>query len=362
MKTKKRLFSAAALVLVALLLTACVPVADFVDETTTAPMVGPSFPSVGDEPEIESFVVRTDNFYFDSGEYYYFFTARVNEAVGSGELQSGQELSSPHPSGVSWGEFLRQSTVDYMTSLLLVCEVAIAENGYYANQAQSYYNDQVKAPLSEQAKRDPAIGSFEKLIYESFGGLVSSSAYSNAIQKEYIYETYLESRSLAVKSSLTDADVEAFVTSSLGGEKDSSLTRSLAVVEVEAGSAELNAAAAEALLAALEAGERSEEALRALAEAEHFDFSCLYDVLRGDPITDAWLYAEGRQIGDAGVILLEDEPPVSLVVMYLAEGKPTYLVQGRDSLTEKRINDWVDGLCYVYTVTVDAQKLASLNG
>ena len=361
MKTKKRLFSAAALVLVALLLTACVPVADFVDETTTAPMVGPSFPSVGDEPEIESFVVRTDNFYFDSGEYYYFFTARVNEAVGSGELQSGQELSSPHPSGVSWGEFLRQSTVDYMTSLLLVCEVAIAENGYYANQAQSYYNDQVKAPLSEQAKRDPAIGSFEKLIYESFGGLVSSSAYSNAIQKEYIYETYLESRSLAVKSSLTDADVEAFVTS-LGENKDSSLTRSLAVVEVEAGSAELNAAAAEALLAALEAGERSEEALRALAEAEHFDFSCLYDVLRGDPITDAWLYAEGRQIGDAGVILLEDEPPVSLVVMYLAEGKPTYLVQGRDSLTEKRINDWVDGLCYVYTVTVDAQKLASLNG
>ena len=223
MKTKKRLFSAAALVLVALLLTACVPVADFVDETTTAPMVGPSFPSVGDEPEIESFVVRTDNFYFDSGEYYYFFTARVNEAVGSGELQSGQELSSPHPSGVSWGEYLRQSTIDYMTSLLLVCEVAIAENGYYANQAQSYYNDQVKAPLSEQAKRDPAIGSFEKLIYESFGGLVSSSEYSNAIQKEYIYETYLESRSLAVKSSLTDADVEAFVTS-LGENKDSSLT------------------------------------------------------------------------------------------------------------------------------------------
>lgn len=359
MKAKKGIFAAIALALAAVTLASCVPVADLVTEPTTAPMVGPSFPSVNDTTEIESFVVRTDNYYFDSGEYYYFFTELVNEKVSLGELQKGQELSSAHPSGVSWGQYLRESTLEHLTELLLVCEIALAENGYYANEAQTYYNEQVKAPLSEQARLDPTLGSFENLIYKSFDGLVSTSAYSNAIQKEYIYERYLEKRALAVESALSDAEVEEFV-SSIGGEKDTSLTKSLAIVEIEAGSEALNAAAAEELLAALEAGERSDAALEALAEAQRFEFSRLDDVALGDTTLDAWLFAEERQIGDATTVKLEGDMPVSLVVLYCADGKPTYLVRGREELTAKRLNDWVDGLANVYTVTVDREKLASL--
>ncbi len=362
-------------ILVMVMLVGCTPAGNYVPEETEKPIVGPSIPGGDEGVTITSFVVRSTNYYFDSGEYYYFYANFLQQLVSSLtdeqlekldlklDAEAGESLhNKKHPDGGSWYDYFRDITLDYMTDILLVCETAIADDPYITNDAQLYFDEQIKKPMTEQAKADDSIGSFENLILALYGGAVSATAYSNAIQKQYIYDVYYSEKYTELEGKLTDAEAEQFAASEeFNGEKDESLSRNIAYIEIELGDAAYNKSVADALLAQYNAGEKTATALELIAENEKLVFGKIENLTKSsDSVANDWLFDEARKLGDGGVIKLSDDSPVYAMLIYFADGKSTYLLDARDQLAQKQLEEWVDSLTSSFKIEVDNEKLNAI--
>ncbi len=370
---KKIIIALISSVLAAILLVGCAPAGSFVPEDTTNPVIGPTIPDIGDDIAIESFVVRSPNYYFDDGEYYYFFAGFLQQFVSALtdaqleklDLKLGDDDSlrnKKHPDGGTWFEYFRDITLEYMTDILLVCEAAIAENPYITNDAQTYFDRQIKKPMTEQAKADSTIGSFENFIYLLYGGAVSATEYSNALQKQYIYNTYYNEKYGALEMLVSDADAELFAASEeFDGEKNEAPSRNIAYIEVELGDAAYNKTVADGLIEKYNAGEKTAAALKKLAEDEKLVFGELENITQSaGSVASDWLFDSARQLGDGDVIKLGDDSPVYVALIYSADGKPTYLIDARAQLAQKRAEEWVDALASGTKIDVDNEKLNAI--
>ncbi len=371
---KKPIIAIISALLAAILLVGCTPAGGFVPKDTTKPILGPSIPTGDGTVTINDYVVRSTNYYFGEGEYYYFFadlfqqfTASLTEEQLSSvdlKLEPGESLRDKmHPNGGSWFEYFRDISLEYMTDILSVCEAAISADPYITNEAQLHFNEQYKKPMTEQAKQDESVGSFENLILSLYGGAVSANEYSNAIQKEYIYEVYCNETRESLKRSLTDIDAELFAESeAFKGEKDESLSRNVAYIEVELRDAEYNKSVSEQLIAQYNAGEKTAAALEAIADSEKLYFGKQENITKGSSSVAAeWLFVEARKLGDGGVIRLGENSPIYAAVVYYGDGKPTYLLDALDQLAQKQVDEQIDRLVSGAEIAVDQEKLNTIN-
>ncbi len=374
-KAKKLIIAIISCVLAAVLLVGCTPAGSFVPEETTKPIIGPTIPNAGDGITIESFVVRSPNYYFDDGEYYYFFATFLQQFVSSLtdeqlekinlkiNTEAGESLrDKSHPDGGTWFEYFRDITLEYMTDILLVCESAIASDPYITNDAQLYFDQQIKKPMAEQAKLDDSIGTFENLILLLYGGAVSATEYSNAIQKQYIYNVYYGEKFEELEKLITDADAELFAASEdFSGEKDEALSRNIAYIEVELGDAAQNKELANSLIEKYNAGEKTADALKKIAEDEKLVFGKLENITKDSgSVAAKWLFDESRKLGDGGIISLGDSSPLYVALVYYADGKPTYLLDAREQLADKRFAELVDSIASGTKIDVDNEKLNAI--
>ena len=82
--------------------------------------------------------------------------------------------------------------------------------------------------------------SFAELIYQLYGGNVSTQSYLSAIQMEYIYNKYYMEKYNGIFESISYEEAKEYC-DSLEGDKDTALTRNLAYVSVDDGEAKAKA-------------------------------------------------------------------------------------------------------------------------
>lgn len=378
---KKKIIGLAALLSAAFLLASgCTPLRSIIPDQTTKPSFAPIVPDDIVAPEITDYVVKSKNYYFGKGEYFYYYFYlfdQFTDALSDEQLRTiGLEIPTDKtqlnfslkdrktPEGTSWFDYFRDITLDYMTEILMICEMAVIEDGYCVNEAQKYFNEQIKAPLSAEAKKNAAIGSFENLIYAMYYGEVSAKDYGNAIQKQYIYDNYYDTMQERLYAGVTDEQAEGFAASNkFVGEKSTKASRSIAYIEMEIGSAETNKALADSLLEEFNVLEPDLNSLKSIAARE----SLSVDVV--DDLTEAkmkeselakWLFASERKPNDSTVIKSEVGSGYVLV-FYYKDGRPIYILDAKDQLTEELMESSLENMKELFEPSVDLEKANSLN-
>ena len=359
----KKIIISVCLLLSLAMLASCTPAKDYVSDTTEKQLGILGVPDVGSESEFKDYVVCSDNYAMYVGEYYYFFFTFLSEFVNNYTAEQYKELNFDPDTSLkeqyvkdgsrTWYDFFKDLTLDHMEKILLSCEVAKKTSSSYANEAKEYVN-QVKREMESVAKSNGI--SFADLVYQLYGGNVSTQSYLSAIQMEYIYNIFYLEKYNETFESIGYDEAKAYG-DSLEGEKDTTLTKNIAYVSVDDGETK-----AKALLESFLSGEnKSYDTLKALAETN--DYLCgvfdnnTKDTLTAKEIAD-WLFAEGRALGDASHVFVEGDG--HYVVYYYADGFEAYVANAITKLTAKKLDDYYASLKSSANMKYDEEKLDSL--
>ena len=360
----KKIIIAVCLLLSLSILASCTPARDYVSDTTEKPIGIIGTPEVGGVSEFKDYVVCSSNYAMYVGEYYYFFFTFLSEFVNNYTAEQYKELHFDPDTSLkeqyvkdgsqTWYDFFKSLTLEHMEKILLSCEETRKISASYASEAKDYVNS-VKREMESVAKQNGI--SFAELIYQLYGGNVSTQSYLSAIQMEYIYNKYYMEKYNGIFESISYEEAKEYG-DSLEGDKDTALTRNLAYVSVDDGEAKAKALLDEFLAK----DDKSYDTLKALAEANEYVCGAFDNntksTLTVKEISD-WLFANGRAVGDAAHIFVEGDG--HYVVYYYADGFETYVANAITKLTDKKIKDLYTSLKASANMKYDEEKLDSLN-
>lgn len=360
----KKIIIAVCLLLSLAMLASCTSARDYISDTTEKPLGILGTPDVGSASEFKDYVICSENYAMYTGEYYYFFFTFLSQFVNNYTADQYKELNFDPDTSLkeqyvkdgsqTWYDFFKDLTVDYMEKILLSCETAKKTSTSYASVAKDYVNA-VKSELESTAKANGI--TFAELIYQLYGGNVSTQSYLSAIQMEYIYNTVYLEKYESTFAAIGYDEAKAYG-DTLEGEKDTTLTRNLAYVMIDDGETK-----AKTFLEAFQTKEnKSYDVLKALAEANEYSCGTFENNAKGTmtakEISD-WLFAEERAIGDSTHVFVEDDG--HYVLYYYADGFETYVADARTKLTGKKLDEFYASLKETETLKCDESKLDDLN-
>ena len=345
-------------------LMSCKPAKDYVEVTTEKQLGILGTPDVGGVSEFKDYAMCSDNYAMYVGEYYYFFFTYLSQFVNNYTVDQYKELNFDPDTSLkeqyvkdgskTWYDFFKELTVEYMEMILLSCEAAKKTDSSYAKEAKNYVNA-IKAEMDSVAKANGI--TFAELVYQLYGGNVSTQSSLNAIQMEYIHSLFYAEKYNTIHEAI-DKDEAKTYGDSLEGEKDTSLTRNLAYVMIDDGEAK-----AGAFFEAFNATqEKSVDALKALANENDY-VSGTFDNNEEDTISakeiSKWLFDKDRQIGDIANILVKDDG--YYIVYYYADGYEKYIADAKDKLANKKTDDFYNSLKNEFSLKSSEEILDSLN-
>ena len=360
----KKIITVVSFLLAVLMLASCTPAKDYVSDTTEKQLGILGTPDVGTANEFKDYAMCSDNYAMYVGEYYYFFFTYLSQFVNNYTVDQYKELNFDPDTSLkeqyvkdgsqTWYDFFKELTVEYMEKILLSCEAAKKTDSRYAKEAKNYVNA-LKAQMESVAKENGI--SFSDLVFQLYGGNVSTQSYLNAIQMEYIHSLFYAEKYNATLESITEEEARAYG-DSLEGEKDTTLTRNLAYVMVDDGEAK-----AKAFLEEFNAKEnKSYDVLKELADASDYSSGCFENNVESTinvKEISSWLFAEERQIGDATHVFVEDDG--HYVVYYYSDGVEKYVADAKDKLANKKTDEYYESVKESCSLKYDEEKLDSLN-
>jgi hypothetical protein len=374
---KKIITSAILFLLTAGLLIGCSPASSFIEDTTEKPSGIVAPPDSNDGPEFNDFALHSDSFFFSKGEYFYFFSYFLAEYLASHteaelaasnlDIKSGKSLHEQYyvdndEKKISWYDVFRDVSVRYMEKILLVCEVAQAEESRHIYEAEQYRND-MTAYIKSLAKAEGM--SIDQYVAKQYNGNVGLAELQSIWQKEYIYNAYTDAKLKAINAAITAEEAEIYFESlveqagddlSALPEKNTDPSRNIICITFGA-----DKASADSMLAEFLAGEHTAEALQILADAG----DCTVEKIKScteagvDNVIGGWLFADERELNDAGILTLTNLG--YCLFFWESEGEAQYIVTARKGLADKQLNDWMAEIKEVLSIVIDENVLNSLN-
>ena len=245
-------------------------------------------------------LMSSESFAVDSADFTYFYVKCMQNTLASysdAELSElGFDRSRPTkgqtmPNGDDWQDFFKEKTVDYISELLVLCNAA-NEAGIKIT-AEDGLDEKLARFKAECEKRYSV--SFEEYLDSTYGGAVDEQSFKHCLSLEMLANKYLESVNGEFYD-ISDAQIAEYISKNIET-PDNTATRSLYAVLLTGDGAENRA---DELLSKL-----GENDFSTLAKEFSESDEILYEnCKKGDMIgeIDAWLYAEGRAVGDVGTV------------------------------------------------------------
>lgn len=357
----KRFLPYISLLLALLLLAGCMPADDFRPDDSTKDD-GFNIPiDSGDDDTPKATAVRTENYSFTEGQYYYFF-AQYLKAFSDGyteeqmkEIGFDSSISlkkQKTKDGKVWYDFFSELAVEYMWNVLVGCEKCDEEGIALTSAESSSIENSVNSAASYLGI------TASEYVYNMYGGNVSHGEYIDALKLEYRYEKYVAALRERYLEDLTEDEIAAYA-EKLEGEKDMTRTRNIMYVGIEG-------EGGEKLLSDFLAGERTEAALRELAAAAAFGeigtrTDCIKDELASE--FDEWLFAEDRKVGDAALVsrMTDEDQKVTMLLFFSSEGMPICYLEAMSKMADENLETQLGVLKEKYPLEKNEEILASLN-
>lgn len=235
----------------------------------------------------------------------------------------------------TWYEYIAEYVNEQVSNLLVMCEAATDAGITLTNEDYSYVNDQLtgmrtRVVLSYRTD-------FATYLNDKYFGYVNEEDLTKVLLMETLAAKYDAKLDAQIQERMTQERVDAHVaTMSFPNGKDESTTRNLghmlcSYTYYDDMQAYENMSTA---LKRFEEAGKTEEAFAKLWKEFSEDANMVYDnVRRGDMMEaiDKWLYADGRKVGDLGIISSDDG---CHLLYYMSDGDPCYVADAKDELSK----------------------------
>ena len=288
--------------------------------------------------------LKTENYEITGSMYAYFFmeigAAYVSD-ITEEELQERgfdenktlkeQKYDKDH----SWYDYINEYVLQEVSNLILMCEAATAAGIALTNDDYNYVNDQLTSQRTKVVVNYQT--DYNTYLSNRYSGYVNEQDMKNIFLMETLAAKYSSHLDAEIQARMTDERIAAHVeTMTFENGRDETLTRNMGhilssyTVFDEDQSYENMKTAMERF----EKAGKTEEAWNELWSEFSHDANAVYENLRqGDMIEqiDRWIYAEGRAVGDVGIINTDDG---CHLLCYLSEGDPGYIADAKGELAE----------------------------
>ncbi len=245
----------------------------------------------------------------------------------------------------TWYEYIGEYVNSEVENLLLMCEAATEAGISLTNEDYAYVNDQLTGMRMQVVLAHET--DFNSYLNDKYFGYVNEEDVTKVLLMETVaakYDAYLDSQ---IKERMTQERVDAHLeTMSFENGKDETITRNLghmlsSYMNFDETQAYDNMATA---LKRFEAAGKTDEAFSELWSEFSEDANMVYEnVRRGDMMEtiDSWLYAEGRKIGDVGILSTDNG---CHLLYYMSDGDPVYVADAKEELSEIIAHEILDEL------------------
>lgn len=235
----------------------------------------------------------------------------------------------------SWYDYINEYVIEEATSLILMCEAASEAGITLTNEDYAYVNDQLTDQRVRVVVRYQI--DYETYLKDRYSGYVTEEDLTKILLMETLAAKYAAHMEGEILERMTEERIAAHVeTMSFENGKDEAITRNLghmlasSMYYDEDQSYENMKTAKDRF----EKAGKTEDAWNTLWKEFSDDANAIYyNVRQGEMIADidTWLYAEGRAVGDMGIIRTDDG---CHLLCYLSDGDPGYIADAKSELTE----------------------------
>lgn len=288
--------------------------------------------------------MKTENYEVTGSMYAYLFfeigSAYVSqvsqEELAASEFDDEKKFKDQqYDKDRTWYDYINEYVAEEVQKLLLVCEAATEAGITMTNEDYAYVNDQMtgqrtRAVLYYQVD-------FDTYLQQRYYGYVNEDDVIKVLLMETLAAKYESHLAGLIEERMTQERIDAHLaTMSFENGKDENITRNLghilsSYMNFDEDQAYENMKTAKKRFE--EAG-KTDEAFAALWKEFSEDANMIYENLRqGEMIEaiDSWLYAEGRTVGDVGIISTDDG---CHLLYYVSEGDPGYIADAKVELEE----------------------------
>ena len=288
--------------------------------------------------------MKTENYEITGSMYAYFFleigtayasTISQEELDEHGFDENKLLKNQKYDKDRTWYDYIGEYVNEELENLLIMCEAATAAGITLTNEDYAYVNDQMTGKRTQvvlQYRTD-----YDSFLKDKYYGYVNEEDVIKVLLMEVMASKYDARLDGMIKERMTQERIDAQVASmTFENGKDETVTRNLGhimssyMVYDEDQAYENMKTAKERF----EKAGKTEEAFAALWKEFSDDANMVYENLRAGEMVeliDTWLYAEGRAVGDLGILSSDDG---CHLLYYMSEGDPGYIADAKVELTE----------------------------
>lgn len=294
--------------------------------------------------ELRGYVaMETENFQVMGGMYaYYFFdigslyvSTITNEELEARGFDEDKPLKKQkYDDKQTWFEYINAYVISEVENVLIWCEAAVA-HGITLNDDDYAYVESQLTDMRVDAVVKHSLD-FESYLDEAYFGYVAEEDVRKVLLMEVLAAKYSSVLSEQIKERMTQERLDAYL-AGVEGARDTTPTRNLGHVFASYTSFDEDQAYenCKTAMTRLEEKGKTEAALEEIWREFSEDGHMIYENVRQGEMTEAmdkWLFAEGRQVGDIGIISSEDG---CHMMFYISEGDPMYIADAKLALHEE---------------------------
>ena len=315
---------------------------------------GPNLSGLSGDELRGYYAMKTENFEITGSMYAYFFLEIGSAYVANitqeelderGFDENKMLKEQKYDKSRTWYDYIGEYVNQELENLLIMCEAATAAGITLTNEDYAYINDQMtglRTNVVLQYRTD-----YDTYLSGRYFDYVKEEDVIKVLLMETLASKYDAHLATLIDERMTQERVDAHIaTMSFANGKDETVTRNLGHIMTSYMYFDEDQAYENmrTVMKRFEEAGRSDAALSALWKEFSEDANMVYRNLRkGDMIEaiDAWLYAEGRAVGDIGIISSDDG---CHFVYYMSEGDPGYVADAKAELNEIIAHEIMDEL------------------
>ena len=315
--------------------------------------------------------MKTEHFEITGSMYAYFFL-EIGSTYVSGITQ--EELDErgfdenktlrdqKYDKSRTWYEYIGEYVNTEVENLLLLCEAATEAGITLTNDDYNYVNNQltnIRMQIVVQYQTD-----YNTYLGDRYFGYVNEEDMKKIFLMETLATKYSSYMDTEIEEKMTQERVDAHLeTMTFENGRDETITRNLGHVMSTYDLYDEDQAY-ENMMTVLKRYEESGKSLSTLTslwKELSDDANMIYENLsQGDMVEkiDKWLYAEGRAVGDVGILTTDDG---CHFVTYLSEGDPVYVAQAKTELHEIIAEEIMEGHRAKFKITAKKNVLNAID-
>jgi hypothetical protein len=288
--------------------------------------------------------LQSENYEVTGSMYAYFFLEAGAAYVSNITEEELQEMGfdedktlkeQKYDKNRSWYDYINEYVTEEVTNLLLMCEAATEAGITLTNEDYNYVNNQLTDQRVNVVVRYQT--DYETYLKDRYSGYVNEEDVTKIFLMETLAAKYAAHMEEMVAERMTEERVAAHLeTLTFENGKDETVTRNLGHMLASSMYYDDDQAYENMKTAKdrFEAAGKTESAWNTLWKEFSDDANAVYENVRqGDMIEDidAWLYAEGRAVGDIGIVRTDSG---CHLLCYLSEGDLGYVADAKGELSE----------------------------